>query len=190
MGLSSGLLSCFWRSLYNFARGGVLCFRRVFYRLSVVSRRGGACVASFGGFLRSLVPFAVPGWLLHRFRDPLHVRQLFRLCGFARFPFWLHIWPAMGFYFVLWVLVCLWAFRRSVGVSCVRFDFLWKSGSGSAFGRGYSVEVLPGFGFWVWFARCFFGFLLGSFAASSVFRVQKFPAPGVVPGFRSPRRLL
>ena len=150
------LLSFFCITLYNFARGGVLCFRRVFYRLSVVSRRGGACVASFGGFLRSLVPFAVPGWLLHRFRDPLHVRQLFRLCGFACCPFWLHIWPAVGFCSVSGAFFIWSAFRRSVAFSCVRFDLwqrfrllglvcpfefrqLWP-----AFGRGCSVHLWPG----------------------------------------------
>lgn len=42
-------------------------------------------------------------------------------CG----PSWLRISSAMGFYFVSRVLLCLWSFRRSVVVSCIRFD-LWR----------------------------------------------------------------
>ena len=76
--------------------------------------------------------------------------QLFRFAGFGRMLCglaWRRISSAMGFYFALWVLLRLWSFFRSVG-----FLRLRTFGSGSAFGRGCGV------GFWVWFARCRFGY--------------------------------
>ena len=112
-----GGLSVFCRSASYFARGGVLWLWRVFYRLSVVSRRGGASVRLFCGS-GCFRPFRL--W----FGCFASVRQLGGGSDALR-AFWLRISSAVGFYFVSWVLLCLWSFRRSVVVSCIRFD-LWR----------------------------------------------------------------
>lgn len=51
-------------------------------------------------------------------------RSVRMLCAFPVYPWqrfrlaWRHIWPAMGFYFALWVLLRLWRFSPVWGLWC------------------------------------------------------------------------
>ena len=166
-------LSCFgWAALY-FARVGVLRLWCVFVRAVVVSALCGASGALLCGCGR------LP-WFRFRFSGLVwqSCRRLRILC-----PFWLHLWPAVGFYYALRVFLHPWRLLSSFGrslrcVGCWQWFRFWFSRCGfgcfAAFGRGCSVKfcpaAVPGLGYNM--PVVFFGFLFGSFAASSVFIVQ------------------
>lgn len=68
----------------------------------------------------------------------------------------------------------LWAFILLCGFffACGRFFVLWAFYGFGLLAAVPLLGVVVAVGFWVWFARRFFGFLLGSFAACEVFKVQ------------------
>lgn len=114
---------------------------------------------------------AVPVWILCRF-------QVCRR--------WL---PCLASYMArYWLLFCFAGSSSPVAAFVVLWAFcgfgIWQR-----FRFWAWFPCMSSGGLWAWFVRRFFGFLLGSFAASSLVMVQKYPAPGVVPGCRSPRRV-
>lgn len=137
------------------------------------------CISSGCGRFVALWGLWLFVWWFFGFPVAVDRRQLFRLA-------WRRISSVMGFYFVLWVLLRLWSFFRSVGF----------------YGFGLLAAV-PLLGvvvvccFWVWFARCRFGYNLPVVFSASfwdpvrllLFSWFYIPGGGCRSRCRSPRRL-
>ena len=126
---NSVLFAGFVGRLYIFAYMGLLGFQSIFYRvLTFRAVAGLLCVCAL-----VLLPFVVLLWLLVDLWRLLAVvpRSVRMLCAVPVYPWqrfrlaWLHIWPAMGFYFALWVLLRLCPFSSVLGLVVLCCFWAW-----------------------------------------------------------------